>query len=973
MNRLYTSGDFSSSCSSDTDDGSSSEDEGTANMFSKKQRIAEKKNDSNSSLRKSTSQNIIFKLQNRERSGYFTDKISHKDRKLAFVRVPRRLQFCLKEIVPYCYLTGHVFMGLTICGQFMLSYKIISDEDSALNNYSFTSTYKYELYFWIYRPHNLLYKYFTICLFDDHGVDNIKTVTMAQWKTNPRVLVIHGGGGCESEDSYISVVAVPNLGCLDCKKLRDEFCADTMDVNRSGYLCIKCNFTIHTKYCRADTDPVFNPSVNLQCLDKILIMANGLIHMIHIDLHMNKQVKPFTNTIDIKYVKTRTKSKPDTSQSDEVNKDLVSLPNGSTTISKCSEQQSTKTAKDRPNSTLNGDDHHHPPPPPPSSQHHQLHHYHLHHHHQQQTTAKSHEPKNIVEKIIADFAECETDIVPTEKQQDQSSRITSNAQSNFNELVITCRNNIDKPLKQSTSSTKVRLLNHRSNRIISKSVANTMKNTITKVDFGTSPTTNATISSGSSNNLNKNLDKAAKAYEFSEDNEKCEKISTFRKRRLADKKYEFSEDNTENIIPYNRMRSVIRNPALHQKISRHSPAHSNVVNYSSSPPSTFEMPTSYHTHRASPSYGFRSPCGSPVGNRFHMMSPPARSCFNAKSPSCTRSATMSPRSLQNMKRPYYDSMLDPHSNLILSPRSDDCDSNKTHTGITNFPLSEVKPSNIDLRSSQQNICERSLVESDQKPQCSIILIRHYVEEDDAASVITSEEDDCISPGYHTSLPLEVHGAGYSDMQMISKNSYKKLMCPTLIVTQITFDLEAFTYYAVNYLCSINNKKYGFFFDCGCEIVKICPLSCALTCILMVNFTASDMQLDPSVNNCLNCSSNLNLDCVFHRKHYECQILFTWDIETGEWNVLDYGHLMEVPPILTSEKHTPYIHRIVSKLAADMISGLSAYTDIFNQLHVLDSCVEKSKKILRDVDNSIEFYRTTAQIRYSSDLSDIEME
>lgn len=142
---------------------------------------------------------------------------------------------------------------------------------------------------------------------------------------------------------------------------------------------------------------------------------------------------------------------------------------------------------------------------------------------------------------------------------------------------------------------------------------------------------------------------------------------------------------------------------------------------------------------------------------------------------------------------------------------------------------------------------------------------------------------------------------------------------------------------------------------------------------MVNFTASDVHLDHSANNCLNCSSNLNLDCVFHRKHYECQILFTWDIETGEWNVLDYGHLMEVPPTLTSEKHTPYIHRIVSKLAADMISGLSAYTEIFNKLHVLDSCVEKSKKILRDADNSIEFYRTPGQIRYSSDLSDIEME
>lgn len=75
----------------------------------------------------------------------------------------------------------------------------------------------------------MLYKYFTICLFDDHGVDNIKAVTMAQWKTNPRVLVIHGAGGCESEDSYITIVAVPNLGCLDCKKLRDEFCTDAVD------------------------------------------------------------------------------------------------------------------------------------------------------------------------------------------------------------------------------------------------------------------------------------------------------------------------------------------------------------------------------------------------------------------------------------------------------------------------------------------------------------------------------------------------------------------------------------------------------------------------------------------------------------------------------------------------------------------------------------------------------------------------
>lgn len=270
-------------------------------------------------------------------------------------------------------------------------------------------------------------------------------------------------------------------------------------------------------------------------------------------------------------------------------------------------------------------------------------------------------------------------------------------------------------------------------------------------------------------------------------------------------------------------------------------------------------------------------------------------------------------------------------------------------------------------------------------------------------------DDCISPGYHTSLPLEVHGAGYSDMQMVSKMSYKKLLCPTVTVTQTTFDLEAFTYYAVNYLCSINNKKYGFFFDCASEIVKVsmcacgkfhtcqlrltcssfklntrfpsflftnalqmCPLSCALTCILMAHFTASDLQPESNMKNCTNCSSSLNLDCAFHRKHYECQILFTWDIDTGEWNVLDYGSMTEVPASLANGKNTSYIHRVVSKLSADMISGLTAHSKIFNNLHVLDSCVDKSKKILTDSENSIAFYRTSQQNSYSfSDGSDID--
>lgn len=102
------------------------------------------------------------------------------------------------------------------------------------------------LFFWIYRPHNLLCKYYTVCLFDDHGVDNIKNVTITQWKSNPRVLIVHGAGCYENEDSYVSIVAVPRLGCKECKQLRDEYCSDGFDGEQMQTKCtqfeIEMNF-----------------------------------------------------------------------------------------------------------------------------------------------------------------------------------------------------------------------------------------------------------------------------------------------------------------------------------------------------------------------------------------------------------------------------------------------------------------------------------------------------------------------------------------------------------------------------------------------------------------------------------------------------------------------------------------------------------------------------------------------------------
>lgn len=445
-------------------------------------------------------------------------------------------------------------------------------------------------------------------------------------------------------------------------------------------MCIKCNLTIHTKYCRVESDPNFDPLVNLQCVDKILIMANGLIHMVNVDLELNKAAKVPCNTIDVKYVRKTewTESADDAPKDDKTQAPKADA--GEATVGTSAAAMKPPT----PKTTMDAE-------------------------------AKE-APKNIVDKIIADFAECETEAAPS-------------GGGYFSELVITCGSSSSKPPRL-LSSSRVRLLNHRSNRIISRSIG-AARNGPTKIEFSSSAA-QLSLSGGSgvSSLLVKNLDKAAKAYEFSEDNEKCEKISTFRKRRLADKKYEFCEDNTENIIPYAKMRSVVRNPTLAHKFSMQSPVHSPPPAYD------FNVPSPHHTHRASPSYGFRSPCGSPVGNRLMMMSPPARSYF-MKSPSCTRASTMSPRSGQSaIKRPYYiDALLENVSNyVILSPRSDDCDNARSGS----HPLCEV---NVDGRSNQMNAVESKSVgaEDANKPMCSIKLIRRYVEEDDAASVITSEE------------------------------------------------------------------------------------------------------------------------------------------------------------------------------------------------------------------------------------------
>jgi len=390
-------------------------------------------------------------------------------------------------------------------------------------------------------------------------------------------------------------------------------------------------------------------------------------------------------------------------------------------------------------------------------------------------------------------------------------------------------------------------------------------------------------------------------YEFSEDNEKCEKISTFRKRCLADKKYEFSEETLDNILPFNRIRNRVRS-RISQPI--------------------IQQPLDMHLHR-SPNQGFRSPCGSPVGYRF-LRSPPGfhspNYYYQQRSPSCI----LSPRQIRKVYTAPIDTL-----RRISSP---------THRGFFDTENNENRNSsnNLELKIDR--------IEEPWKVSCSKKVTRYFVEEDDANSVVTTEEDDCISPGYHTSLPLEVHGACYSNMQPVSQASYLQLKhCAGVLTTQNTLDTEALTVHAATHVCSENNKVYDMLSDSTYTVVHVCPVTWTIICVMRIEFFAND--------------SNDESGRKVNRRKYSIAPLFTWNIQDCTLNVITYGKLQ----LLKSNQKTPKIEKWMHKIRQNQIS-ISSHL----RVHTVD--ITKTKDRLTDMTNMIEFYRGSNPSDFSSDES-----
>ncbi|CAH2272854.1 Hypothetical predicted protein [Pelobates cultripes] len=175
-----------------------------------------------------------------------------------FRKLPPRLCVSLRNIVDEEFLQkGHIFLGFTKCGRFVLSYT----SDVLDDDFSF---YSYHLYWWQFQVHSKLRLVRQVRLFQDEEIYSDLFLTVCEWPSDSSKVIVFGfntsGNGMlmnmmsdeNHRDIYISIVSAPPTSpCTDCRE------------STSGP-CLLHSFMLHTKYQVVYPFPTFQPAFQLK-------------------------------------------------------------------------------------------------------------------------------------------------------------------------------------------------------------------------------------------------------------------------------------------------------------------------------------------------------------------------------------------------------------------------------------------------------------------------------------------------------------------------------------------------------------------------------------------------------------------------------------------------------------------------------------------------------------------------------------
>uniref|UniRef100_A0A2K6AIJ6 DDB1 and CUL4 associated factor 15 n=1 Tax=Mandrillus leucophaeus TaxID=9568 RepID=A0A2K6AIJ6_MANLE len=154
-----------------------------------------------------------------------------------FRKLPPRVCVSLKNIVDEDFLyAGHIFLGFSKCGRYVLSYTSSSGDD----DFSF---YIYHLYWWEFNVHSKLKLVRQVRLFQDEEIYSDLYLTVCEWPSDASKVIVFGFNTRSANgmlmnmmmmsdenhrDIYVSTVAVPPPGrcaaCQDASRADRSFC-----------------------------------------------------------------------------------------------------------------------------------------------------------------------------------------------------------------------------------------------------------------------------------------------------------------------------------------------------------------------------------------------------------------------------------------------------------------------------------------------------------------------------------------------------------------------------------------------------------------------------------------------------------------------------------------------------------------------------------------------------------------------------
>ncbi|XP_017893081.1 uncharacterized protein LOC108632797 [Ceratina calcarata] len=888
-----------------------------------------------------------------------------------FAAVPSWRHLPLLHIIPKSALeAGHIVMGLTQCGQFLLTYTFSIDVSGT------TSFYKYLLHWWAFTPNHVARKVAEVTLFGNYTIYRELSIVISQWPMERNKLVIHGlcTNLPPTDRAYLTITTVPSLdNCKDCLKVAASYEEEGEELAANWDGCVRCNclqhgLTVHTTYEVISPYPRFRATVCLNYTNHVVVNTGNFLHVLRVDLDiprsknqrscdkMQDTVIPDAMSLDVsdveeldytkmleRYESSDEKagtpecvadqlSRCDTNIEHEFLEESIKLDDklGRDSLNTSNSNQSdcvcdTKRSVDAKSCECSADSGEckccNDIPIVRTEQH----------------------AISVRDKILQDFCEdisqelnIGSDLItlvkhPSCSPRSAPQRLPADLKTmTWSSPILTPPSDILKTRNTESShkgtrgqrssspqpggstdgnvaavnsplhSVSVSSSSSRTTRLMSPPVTRSFRHPSPRKrsNLHSPPPIVSTTSTRTTRATYKLTLEAEKAYEFTDESqETCEKLSSFRKRRLADKKYEFCEtEDAENIVPFKHIRDQFnRGCSIHQISS--------------------------------------SPTMSPV--------------------------------LPNGKKHWVDS--DQSETDDLSVNQDIASNDLSDSAEKNVlrPLNQNQLPNGGF--NRDRINKYSVNSSPLVPKfnlqypsikCTAHFKRSYIElDDEMISVITDVEDEETGGyvSYQCVLPMHVHGSGYVQMQMISNIKAERLIVPIVSINQRSFDIETFSHHIADWMCTIFKKRYWHCSDYDIEIIDVCALSGDIICLLIMKIQASEI--------------NSQTQCSPERKQYEVGCKFTWNIDTSQYRITDILPLEEAKPevwvpncILNYRSPLWNPTRRLAPKLREKIQQPYAHTIRF--LHNEMTLAGESITRLYDLDNLVAFY-ITPMSNYSS--------